>query len=200
MHACPDNLSTIPPSVALPAPAAVTPFGARRYNAWNDEVRRRYGGRVQKVSVAAGFTCPNRDGVLGTGGCTFCNNAGFTPGYLDRRDSIHTQIDTGLRFLDRRYPGTARFIAYFQSYSNTYGEFERLRDAPGQRGAAELEARAAVEHAALRAGAAAHGRAGAQGQLAGGALRRSAGVSGGARPAYLRKSLWQALQLSCAAA
>ena len=141
MYACPESLSTIPPSVAPPAPAAVTPFGARRYNAWNDEARRRYGGRVQKVSVAAGFT----------------------PGYLDRRDSIHTQIDTGLRFRDRRYPGTARFIAYFQSYSNTYGEFERLRDAPGQRGAAELEARAAVEHAALGAGAAAHGRAGAQG-------------------------------------
>ena len=199
MHACPDTLSTIPPAVARPA-AAIAPFGARRYNAWNDHVKRLYGGRVQKVSVAAGFTCPNRDGALGTGGCTFCNNAGFTPGYLDRRDSIHTQIDTGLRFLDRRYPETARFIAYFQSYSNTYGEFERLRDAPGQRGAAELEARAAVEHAALRAGAAAHGRAGAQGQLAGGALRRSAGVSGGARPAYLRKSLWQALQLSCAAA
>jgi hypothetical protein len=126
MHACPDTLSTIPPAVARPA-AAIAPFGARRYNAWNDHVKRLYGGRVQKVSVAAGFTCPNRDGALGTGGCTFCNNAGFTPGYLDRRDSIHTQIDTGLRFLDRRYPETARFIAYFQSYSNTYGEFERLR-------------------------------------------------------------------------
>lgn len=115
-------------AVATPA-AAVTssPFGARRYNAWNDHVKRRYGGRVQKVSVAAGFTCPNRDGTLGQGGCTFCNNAGFTPGYLDRRDSIHAQIDTGLRFLDRRYPGTARFIAYFQSYTNTYGEFERLK-------------------------------------------------------------------------
>lgn len=105
----------------------VSPFGVRRYNAWNDEVKRRHGGRVQKVSVAGGFTCPNRDGVLGSGGCTFCNNAGFTPGYLDRRDSIAAQIDTGLRFLDRRYPGTACFIAYFQSYSNTYGEFERLR-------------------------------------------------------------------------
>ncbi len=107
--------------------AAGSPFGARRYNAWNDHVRRLYGGRVQKVSVAAGFTCPNRDGALGTGGCTFCNNAGFTPGYLDRRDGIQAQIDTGLRFLDRRYPGTERFIAYFQSYSNTYGEMARLR-------------------------------------------------------------------------
>ncbi|MBS1190448.1 MAG: hypothetical protein H6R10_2240 [Rhodocyclaceae bacterium] len=105
-----------------------SPFGERRYHAWNDHVKARYGGRVQKVSVAAGFTCPNRDGLLGTGGCTFCNNAGFTPGYLDRRQSIGEQIDTGLRFLDRRYPGTGRHIAYFQSYSNTYGEFERLRD------------------------------------------------------------------------
>lgn len=104
-----------------------SPFGARRYNAWNDAVKRRHGGRVQKVSVAAGFTCPNRDGLVGRGGCAFCNNAGFTPGYLDRRDGITAQLDTGLQFLRRRYPGTGRFIAYFQSYSNTYGEFERLR-------------------------------------------------------------------------
>ena len=87
----------------------------------------RFGGRVQKVSIAAGFTCPNRDGLLGTGGCTFCNNASFTPGYLDHRQSITEQIDAGLLFLRRRYPGTQRYIAYFQSYSNTYGEFERLR-------------------------------------------------------------------------
>lgn len=107
--------------------ASASPFGHRRYNAWNDHVKSRYGGRVQKVSVAAGFTCPNRDGVLGTGGCSFCNNAGFTPGYLDRRQSIGAQIDTGLGFLRRRYPETRRYIAYFQSYSNTYGEFDRLR-------------------------------------------------------------------------
>lgn len=125
MYAYSDRPSEIQPTIA--PSVRCSPFGARRYNAWNDDVKRRHGGRVQKVSVAAGFTCPNRDGVLGTGGCTFCNNAGFTPGYLDRRDSIGAQIDTGLRFLDRRYPGTACFIAYFQSYSNTYGEFERLR-------------------------------------------------------------------------
>lgn len=86
MHACPDNLSTIPPSVALPAPAAVTPFGARRYNAWNDEVRRRYGGRVQKVSVAAGFTCPNRDGALGTGGL-----------HLLQQRRLHTRLSRSSR-------------------------------------------------------------------------------------------------------
>ena len=105
----------------------ISPFGARRYNAWNEHVKQRYGARVQKVSIEAGFTCPNRDGLVATGGCTFCNNDGFTPGYLDRRQSITQQIDAGLDFLLRRYPGTQRYIAYFQSYSNTYGEFERLR-------------------------------------------------------------------------
>jgi len=108
-------------------PEAISPFGERRYHAWNEHVKARYGGRVQKVSIAAGFTCPNRDGLRGTGGCTFCNNASFTPGYLDRRQSITEQIDAGLLFLRRRYPATQRYIAYFQSYSNTYGEFERLR-------------------------------------------------------------------------
>lgn len=108
-------------------PVASSPFGERRYHAWNDHVKARHGSRVQKVSVLAGFTCPNRDGLVGTGGCTFCNNASFTPGYLHRRQSITEQIDVGLEFLQRRYPGTQRYIAYFQSYSNTYGEFERLR-------------------------------------------------------------------------
>ena len=105
----------------------MSPFGERRYHAWNDHVKARYGGRVQKVSIAAGFSCPNRDGLLGTGGCTFCNNAGFTPGYLDSRQSIKDQIVAGLSFLLRRYPRTRKYMAYFQSYSNTYGELERLR-------------------------------------------------------------------------
>ncbi len=108
-------------------PVAANPFGERRYNAWNEHVKTRYGGRVQKVSVIAGFTCPNRDGLVGTGGCSFCNNASFTPSYLSRRQPIAEQIDAGLEFLQRRYTGTQRYIAYFQSYSNTYGEFERLR-------------------------------------------------------------------------
>jgi len=114
------------PLVAMASPAT-NPFGPRRYAAYNDWVHRQYGGRVQKVSVAAGFTCPNRDGTLGTGGCTFCNNAGFTPAYLDKRESIADQIDRGLGFLRQRYPTTRRYIAYFQTYTNTYGEFERLR-------------------------------------------------------------------------
>jgi radical SAM protein (TIGR01212 family) len=107
--------------------ATTSPFGERRYHAWNEHVTARHGGRVQKVSIIGGFTCPNRDGLVGTGGCIFCNNASFTPGYLSRRQPITEQIDAGLGFLQRRYPGTLRYIAYFQSYSNTYGEFERLR-------------------------------------------------------------------------
>jgi radical SAM protein (TIGR01212 family) len=103
-------------------------FGKRRYNAWNDWARRVHGGRLQKVSVDAGFTCPNRDGSLGVGGCTFCNNDGFTPAYLRERRGILDQIDTGVAFMRRRYPGAKAFLAYFQSYSNTYGEVECLRE------------------------------------------------------------------------
>jgi len=111
----------------MDATDTASPFGKRRYNAYNDWITRTHGGRVQKVSVSAGFTCPNRDGTVGTGGCTFCNNAGFTPGYLDARAEIHAQIDTGIGFLSRRYPNTRRYLAYFQTYSNTYGELTHLK-------------------------------------------------------------------------
>ncbi|MDR1708986.1 MAG: TIGR01212 family radical SAM protein, partial [Candidatus Accumulibacter sp.] len=106
----------LPPPGAPPAE-----FHGRRYNAYNDWVKRVHGGRLQKISVDAGFTCPNRDGTLGTGGCAFCDNAGFTPGYLrGRRGDIAGQIDAGLAFLRRRYPQTRAYLAYFQPYSNTY--------------------------------------------------------------------------------
>ena len=119
--------------MAHPAPppdAAAPPedFGGRRYNAYNDWVKRAHGGRLQKISIDAGFTCPNRDGTLGVGGCTFCNNDGFTPAYLRERRGILAQIDTGIAFMRRRYPDTKAFLAYFQSYSNTYGDLARLRD------------------------------------------------------------------------
>ena len=121
----------MPPHAPPPADAAATPpphFGGRRYNAYNDWVKRAHGGRLQKVSVDAGFTCPNRDGTLGVGGCTFCNNDGFTPSYLREQRGILAQIDTGVAFMRRRYPDTKAFLAYFQSYSNTYGDLARLRE------------------------------------------------------------------------
>jgi radical SAM protein (TIGR01212 family) len=99
----------------------------RRYNAYNDWARREYGGRLQKVSIDAGFTCPNRDGVLGVGGCTFCNNEGFTPSYLRQTRDLDAQIDTGIEFARRRYPRSKGYLAYFQSYSNTYDALENLK-------------------------------------------------------------------------
>lgn len=107
------------------APPAV--FHGRRYHAYNDWVKHAHGGRLQKVSIDAGFTCPNRDGSLGVGGCSFCNNDGFTPSYLRGQPDILGQINIGVAFMRRRYPDTKAFLAYFQSYSNTYGELDRLR-------------------------------------------------------------------------
>ena len=102
-------------------------FNGRRYHVYNDWARNEYGGRLQKVSIDAGFTCPNRDGALGIGGCSFCNNEGFSPSYLLEQRDIIDQIDTGVEFMRRRYPKTKGFLAYFQSYSNTYGELETLK-------------------------------------------------------------------------
>jgi radical SAM protein (TIGR01212 family) len=113
------------PPADSPDPAQL--FHGRRYHAYNDWVKREHGGRLQKVSIDAGFTCPNRDGKLGVGGCTFCNNDGFTPSYLREQRDIGRQIETGIAFMRRRYPQTQSFLAYFQSYSNTYGELARLQ-------------------------------------------------------------------------
>jgi len=109
------------------APSIPASFGTRRFLSWNESQRAKHGGRVQKVSVDAGFTCPNRDGSKGIGGCTFCNNAGFTPSYLREEREITRQIETGLEFFSRRYPNTRHFVAYFQAYSNTYAGVDQLR-------------------------------------------------------------------------
>lgn len=104
------------------------PWGdGRRYNSYAGYFRRLFGGRVQKVAVHAGFTCPNRDGTLGTGGCTFCNNGAFTPSYCRPEKSVTQQIEEGIAFHRNRYRSAGRYLAYFQSYSNTYAPLERLR-------------------------------------------------------------------------
>ncbi len=102
-------------------------FNERRYFAWNDWVKRTHGGRIQKVSLDAGFTCPNRDGKLGRGGCSFCNNAAFTPSYLAGTRELHAQLATGIAFMQHRYAGTTRYLAYFQAYSNTYADLAELK-------------------------------------------------------------------------
>ena len=99
----------------------------RRFNAYGDYFRQLYGSRVQKISVDAGFTCPNRDGHNGTGGCTFCNNSAFTPSYNTPDLSVKEQLERGMEFHRTRYRKARSFLAYFQSFSNTYGELELLK-------------------------------------------------------------------------
>lgn len=104
----------------------------RRFNSYAAYFRRLFGGRVQKVAINAGFTCPNRDGTLSHGGCTFCNNEAFTPSYCRPEKSITRQIDEGIEFHRRRYREAERYIAYFQSFSNTYAPLDRLRGLYGE--------------------------------------------------------------------
>ena len=99
-----------------------------RYNSYIGYFRKTYGERLQKVVVDAGFTCPNRDGLVGTGGCTYCDNAAFHPGYSTAGIPIHEQIDEGIKFHRVRYRKAEKFLAYFQPYSNTYAPLERLRE------------------------------------------------------------------------
>ncbi len=100
----------------------------RRYNAYVDFFRSRYGARLQKVVIDAGFTCPNRDGKVGFGGCTFCDNAAFHPAYSRAEKTVGEQVDEGIEFHRGRYRNTAAYLAYFQAYSNTYASLERLRE------------------------------------------------------------------------
>ena len=100
----------------------------RRFNSYAAYFKRTFGSRMQKVTINAGFSCPNRDGKLSTGGCTFCRNDAFTPSYCQSEKSITQQIDEGIEFHRRRYRTAQRYLAYFQSFSNTYAPLERLRE------------------------------------------------------------------------
>jgi len=93
------------------------------YGTW---IRSRFPFRVQKISVDAGFTCPNRDGRLSTGGCIYCDNRTFNPSYCQRQDSITRQLEAGKQFFARKYP-EMKYLAYFQAYTNTYASIDRLR-------------------------------------------------------------------------
>ena len=87
---------------------------------------RFFEGKVQKISVHAGFTCPNRDGSKGRGGCTYCNNQTFNPEYCKPQHSVAEQLADGIAFFARKYPAM-RYLAYFQAYTNTYGGLEQLK-------------------------------------------------------------------------
>lgn len=104
------------------------PWGSdRRFNAFSTWYASYFGERVQKVSLDAGFTCPNRDGSLGTGGCTYCSNDAFNPSYCSPEKSVTQQLDEGIPFHQRRYRRAKRYLAYFQAYSNTYAGIDKLK-------------------------------------------------------------------------
>lgn len=109
------------------------PWGdSRRFNSYSAYFRRLFGGRVQKVVIDAGFTCPNRDGSVSSGGCTFCNNDAFSPSYSHRGYTVARQIEEGILFHRNRYRKAQKYLAYFQSYSNTYKTLAQLREIYGQ--------------------------------------------------------------------
>ena len=99
----------------------------KRYNSFVGYFKRKYGERLQKIVLDAGFTCPNRDGKVGRGGCTYCDNAAFHPSYSTAGKSLYQQMDEGIEFHKVRYRTTEHYLAYFQSFSNTYGPLEKLK-------------------------------------------------------------------------
>ena len=90
------------------------------YGTW---LREQLGAKVQKIAINAGFTCPNRDGRVGWGGCTYCNNQTFNPAYCQTTKSVTEQLEEGKRFFARKYPDM-KYLAYFQAYTNTYADVE----------------------------------------------------------------------------
>ncbi len=98
----------------------------KRYQSYSEYLKGIFGSRVQKLSIDAGFTCPNRDGSIGRGGCIYCNNEGFSPSYCHAAKSITQQIQEGIEFHSVRYRRAQQYLAYFQSYTNTYASVEKL--------------------------------------------------------------------------
>ena len=97
------------------------------YKEFGTWLQAELGCKAQKLSVDAGLTCPNRDGTLGRGGCTFCDNRTFNPAYCRQGGSITDQLEAGKRFFARKYP-SMKYLAYFQSYSNSYGTLSHLKE------------------------------------------------------------------------
>lgn len=96
------------------------------YNDFPTFLKRYFPFKVQKISLNAGFTCPNRDGSKGHGGCTYCNNQTFNPDYCRTEKPITRQLEEGKQFFAHKYP-EMKYLAYFQAYTNTYGELESLK-------------------------------------------------------------------------
>lgn len=101
--------------------------GDKRYNDFSSFIKSQFSERVQKISIDTGFTCPNRDGTKGVGGCTYCNNNTFNPNYCKPEKSITQQLDEGISFFSKKYK-TQNYFAYFQAYTNTYADIELVKE------------------------------------------------------------------------
>lgn len=101
--------------------------GIRPFNSYTVYSKKQFGQRVQKISIDAGFTCPNRDGTAGRGGCTFCDNQTFNPFYCSPKKSVSRQLHEGIAFFEPKYK-TQQYLAYFQAYSNTYARLDVLKN------------------------------------------------------------------------
>ncbi len=98
---------------------------AQGYRDFAQFLTEHFDGKMQKIAINAGFTCPNRDGSKGRGGCTYCNNQTFNPAYCTPMQSVAEQLEEGKRFFGKKYP-LMRYLAYFQAYTNTHGDIDRI--------------------------------------------------------------------------
>ncbi len=98
----------------------------KRYLDYSSFIKLNFGERVQKISLDIGFSCPNRDGTKGFGGCTYCNNNTFNPDYCEPQKSVKTQLEQGIEFFSRKGKNN-KYLAYFQAYTNTYSDFDSLK-------------------------------------------------------------------------
>lgn len=110
----------------MPLMYHIDDMGTKRYNAFSEELKKAFGCRVHRISVDAGFTCPNRDGTLGRGGCIYCSERGSGSSGIARHLSIAGQIEDGKEVMIRKYKAE-KFIAYFQAYTNTYASVDALK-------------------------------------------------------------------------
>ncbi len=97
------------------------------YNDYSSYIKKKFPFRVQKISINGGFSCPNRDGTIGRGGCTYCNNYTFHPAYCKPENNVVNQIDEGIDFFRERYQAQ-KYLAYFQAYTNTYSDLSNLKN------------------------------------------------------------------------
>ena len=98
----------------------------KRYNDYSSFIKKKFNERVQKISINTGFSCPNRDGSKGVGGCSYCNNNTFNPDYCEPNKSITQQLNEGISFFSKKYK-SQQYLAYFQAYTNTYAEINLVK-------------------------------------------------------------------------